>query len=153
MLNLSRRNADNQNEAEGESSEIATRRRFLISRSIHRTTHKNLTIMKRTLVAAVLLATLSITAQAEMRCGIITNSLPGGELTLDDRDAAWQLDANGVPDKMPDTNRGEQCGCVTGTTDPKTHAFTSITGGQLKSMAVCNGDSKLTQAFKARYHQ
>jgi len=75
--------------------------------------------MKRTLVAALLLATLSITGHAETRCGIITNSLPGGELTLDDRDAAWQLDANGVPDKMPDTNRGEQCGCVTGTTDPK----------------------------------
>jgi len=108
--------------------------------------------MKRTLVTAVLLATLSITAQAEMRCGIITNSLPGGELTLDDRDATWQLDANGVADKMPDTTRGEQCGCVTGTTDPKTHAFTSITGGQLKPMKVCDADKKLTQAFKARYH-
>ncbi|MFL9987649.1 hypothetical protein [Paraburkholderia sediminicola] len=108
--------------------------------------------MKRKLVAAVLLATLSITAHAETRCGIITNSLPGGELTLDDRDAAWQLDANGVPDKMPDTNRGEQCGCISGAIDPKTHAFTSITGGQLKPMAACDADKKLTQAFKARYH-
>jgi hypothetical protein len=121
---------------------------------IHSTTFKeNQTIMKRTLVAVVLLATLSITAHAEMRCGIITNSLPGGELTLDDRDAAWQLDANGVPDKMPDTSRGEQCGCISGATDPKTHAFTSITGGQLRPMKVCDADKNLTQAFKARYHQ
>jgi len=84
--------------------------------------------------------------------GIITNSLPGGGLTLDDRDAAWQLDADGVPDQMPATNRGEQCGCVSGTTDSKTHAFTSVTGGTLKPMKVCNADRKLTQAFDARYH-
>lgn len=108
--------------------------------------------MKRGITAAVLLAMLSLTAHAETRCGIITNSLPGGELTLDDTDAAWQLDANGVPDKMPDTRRGEQCGCVSGTTDAATHAFTSVTGGSIKSMKVCDADKKLTKAFDARYH-
>jgi len=40
-----------------------------------------------------------------------------------------------------------------GTTDTKTHAFTSITSGQLKPMKVCDADKKLTHAFKARYHQ
>jgi Protein of unknown function (DUF4087) len=153
VLNLSRRNADNDTEAEGESSEFAARRRRLICPSIYRITYKDQTIMKRTFAAAVLFAALSMTSHAETRCGVITNSLPGGELTLDDRDAAWQLDASGVPDKMPDTHRGEQCGCVTGATDPKAHAFTSVTGGQLKPMKACNADTKLMQAFKARYHQ
>ncbi|WP_250454674.1 DUF4087 domain-containing protein [Caballeronia sp. ATUFL_M2_KS44] len=105
-----------------------------------------------TFAAAIVLSALSISAHAETRCGIITNTLPGGELTLDDRDAAWTLDQNGVPDNMPPTNRGEQCGCVTGTTDTQTHAFTSVTGGKLKPMKVCDADKKLTQAFKARYH-
>lgn len=44
--------------------------------------------MKGTLATATMLAALTITAHGEQRCGIITNPLPGGELTLDDRDAA-----------------------------------------------------------------
>lgn len=109
--------------------------------------------MKRlTFAAAIVISALSINAHAETRCGIVTNTLPGGDLTLDDRDAAWTLDQNGVPDNMPPTNRGEQCGCVTGTTDAQTHTFTSVTGGKLKPMKVCDADKKLTQAFKARYH-
>ncbi|CAJ7709331.1 Putative exported protein precursor [Burkholderia pseudomallei] len=106
--------------------------------------------MKIKLVATLVVAMLSIAAHAETRCGIITNTLPGGALTLDDRDASWQLDAEGVPDKMPPTNRGEQCGCVTGTTNPATHAFTSVTGGKLKPMKACDVDKKLMQAFNAR---
>ncbi|MFM0140633.1 hypothetical protein [Caballeronia grimmiae] len=53
---------------------------------------------------------------------------------------------------MPDTNQGEHCGCVTGTTDAQTHAFTSVASGKLKPMKACDADKKLSQAFKARYH-
>jgi len=111
--------------------------------------------MKRLTLAAALLTTLSVamTAHAEMRCGIISNSLPGGELTLDDRDAGWNLAAQGVPDKMPDTNKGEQCGCVSGTTNATTHEFTSITAGKSKPMKACSFDAKLMVAFHARYNK
>jgi len=49
-------------------------------------------------------------------------------------------------------NRGEQCGCVTGTTNPAPHTFTSVTGGKLKPMKACDADKKLMQAFNARNH-
>ncbi|SAL19527.1 hypothetical protein [Caballeronia telluris] len=61
--------------------------------------------MKFKLAAALVLAMLSLTANAETRCGIITNALPGGNLTLDDRDTSCQLDADGVPDKCPQPSR------------------------------------------------
>jgi hypothetical protein len=110
--------------------------------------------MKRLTIATALLTALNlvIPVHAETRCGIITNMLPGAGLTLDDRDAAWDLDAGEDRGKLPDLERGEQCGCVTGTTNPATHTFTGVTGGKLKSMKACDADKKLIQAINARNH-
>jgi hypothetical protein len=108
--------------------------------------------MKSKLAARFAFAMLSITVHAETRCGISTNTLPGGNLTLDDRDATWDLDAGEDRSKRPDLERGDQCGCVTGTTNPATHTFTSVTSGKLKPMKACDAGKKLTQEFNACNH-
>jgi hypothetical protein len=78
--------------------------------------------------------------------------LPGGGLPLDDRDAAWDLDAGEDRSKLPDLERRDQCGCVTGVTNLATHMFTGVTGGKLKPMRACEADRKLIQAINARNH-
>ena len=77
------------------------------------------------------------------------NGIASGEITTRD---TWDLDAGEDRNNLLGLDRGEQCGCVTGTTNPATHTFTSVTGGKLKPMKACDADKKLMQAINARNH-
>lgn len=68
-------------------------------------------------------------------------------LAISDRDGTWAVatiteQADGF-DKMPDADKGETCGCVSGITDKATHRFVRITGGKLLKPSVCSADKSL----------
>lgn len=95
---------------------------------------------------ALVVALVAMSAHAENRCGWISNTMPS-DLTLSDRDGQWKIatftwNADGF-EKMPDTDKGDTCGCVTGTTNKETHQFTRVTGGKLLPSKVCNADKSL----------
>jgi len=112
--------------------------------------------MKKAGIAAgalVVAMSAAVPVHAEMRCGWISNVMPSS-LSIDDRDATWSIatiDRTADDfEKMPDTNRGDTCGCVTGTTDKQSHRFTKITGGKILPAATCQRDKSLAQAIAKR---
>jgi antitoxin component YwqK of YwqJK toxin-antitoxin module len=97
------------------------------------------------------LAALTSTASEApaKRCGWIENSLPGGDLTLQDRDGTWIIiggDSGGTPDgfdRMPATNKGSACGCVTVETNRQAMRIIKVLGGTLIPDATCQRDTTL----------
>lgn len=83
----------------------------------------------------------------EKRCGWVENSLPGGELTLRDRDGTWAIsDANGVAnglDKMPSLIKGDNCGCLSVVTDSTSKRITQVFSGEMTAISICQADKSL----------
>lgn len=107
--------------------------------------------MKVKLLTIVVIALFAeISTAAETRCGWIENSLPGGVLSLTDKDGTWTLSGmsmevdNGLFN-IPgvDFPKGDSCGCITGETNTTKKWFTKVTGVKKKSIKVCQGDKSL----------
>jgi len=87
--------------------------------------------------------------QAAKRCGWIENSLPGGDLTLQDRDGTWSIiggESSGTPDgfdRMPATNKGSSCGCLTVEINRQAMRIVKVLGGKLIPDATCRRDTTL----------
>ena len=86
---------------------------------------------------------------AQTRCGWIENDMPSS-LTLQDRDGTWTIasigkDAEGFADHMPDTNKGDSCGCLSVETDKASMRITKVLGGKLKPVSACQRDKSLKQ--------
>jgi antitoxin component YwqK of YwqJK toxin-antitoxin module len=83
---------------------------------------------------------------AEKRCGWIENDMPSG-LTLKDRDGTWSISsadsqADGLS-QMPDTNKGDSCGCLTIETNRQSMRVTKVLGGKILAVATCQRDRSL----------
>ncbi len=88
---------------------------------------------------------------AVLRCGWIENDMPSS-LTLQDRDGTWQIvgasgsgsfpDAEGF-DRMPPTNKGDACGCLSVETNRQAMRIVRIFGGKLKPVSACRNDKNL----------
>jgi len=68
-------------------------------------------------------------------------------LTLKDRDGTWSIvsadgQANGFA-QMPDTNKGDSCGCLTVETNKQAMRITKVLGGALKPVSACQQDKSL----------
>ncbi|MDR5835379.1 DUF4087 domain-containing protein [Caballeronia sp. LZ034LL] len=91
----------------------------------------------------------STQAAQEKRCGWIENSLPGGELTLQDRDGTWAISsADGLAagfDRMPATDKGDSCGCLSVAVDKQSKRVTQIFGGEIIPNSKCEADAHLRQ--------
>ncbi len=86
---------------------------------------------------------------AQTRCGWIENDMPSS-LTLDDREGTWTIvsidkQADGFADHMPDTNKGDSCGCLSVEADKATMRITKVLGGKLKPVSACQRDKSLKQ--------
>ena len=99
---------------------------------------------------AVDIRSLASDAPAAMRCGWIENSLPGGDLTLRDRDGTWAIrggavdgDPEGFDTKMPATDKGDSCGCLTVQTNRQHMQIIAILGGRIIPVARCQADRSL----------
>lgn len=83
----------------------------------------------------------------EKRCGWVENSLPGGELTLRDRDGTWAIsDANGVAnglERMPALIKGDNCGCLTVATDRTRKRITQVFSAEMTAISICQADKSL----------
>ncbi|GAB7534633.1 hypothetical protein BGC_08430 [Burkholderia sp. 3C] len=86
-------------------------------------------------------------SKAEKRCGWIENDLPGGNLTLRDRDGVWGIStAAGVAagiDQMPATEKGDTCGCLSVATDKASKRITRVFGGKAIANSICHADKSL----------
>jgi hypothetical protein len=85
---------------------------------------------------------------AQTRCGWIENDMPSS-LTLSDREGTWTIasidkQASGF-DHMPDTDKGDSCGCLSVETDKTTMKITKVLGGKLKPVSACQQDKSLKQ--------
>jgi hypothetical protein len=85
---------------------------------------------------------------AQTRCGWIENDMPSS-LTLSDREGTWAIasidkQASGF-DHMPDTDKGDSCGCLSVETDKTTMRITKVLGGKLKPVSACQQDKSLKQ--------
>ncbi|MDH6147282.1 MULTISPECIES: DUF4087 domain-containing protein [Paraburkholderia] len=85
---------------------------------------------------------------AQTRCGWIENDMPSS-LTLSDREGTWTIasidtQASGF-DHMPDTDKGDSCGCLSVETDKTTMTITKLLGGKLKPVSACQKDKSLKQ--------
>ncbi|CAD6557068.1 DUF4087 domain-containing protein [Paraburkholderia metrosideri] len=83
---------------------------------------------------------------AAKRCGWIENDMPSG-LTLKDRDGKWSVSsadsqADGFA-HMPDTNKGDSCGCLTVETNKQSMRVTKVLGGKILPVATCQRDRSL----------
>ncbi|MFC0577422.1 DUF4087 domain-containing protein [Paraburkholderia solisilvae] len=100
---------------------------------------------------ALLLIALSLpkpAIAAQTRCGWIENDMPSS-LTLSDRDGTWTIasidqQADGFA-HMPDTRKGDACGCLSVETDQATMHITKVLGGRLKPVSACRRDKNLKQ--------
>ena len=83
---------------------------------------------------------------AEKRCGWIENDMPSS-LTLKDRDGTWSIvSADGQADgiaQMPDTNKGDSCGCLTVETNRRAMHATKVLGGKIIPASACQRDKSL----------
>ncbi|WP_186208811.1 DUF4087 domain-containing protein [Burkholderia gladioli] len=86
-------------------------------------------------------------SKAEKRCGWIENDLPGGDLTLRDRDGVWGIStAAGVAtglEQMPATSKGDTCGCLSVATDRASKKITQVFGGKVIANSICHADKSL----------
>jgi len=102
--------------------------------------------------AALLLMGLYVSqaaSAAQLRCGWIENDMPSS-LTLSDREGTWTIvsidkQADGFDDHMPDTNKGDSCGCLSVETDKASMLITKVLAGKLKPVAACRRDKSLKQ--------
>lgn len=83
---------------------------------------------------------------AAKRCGWIENDMPSS-LTLKDRDGTWSVvsgdrQAEGFA-HMPDTNKGDSCGCLTIETNKQSMRVTKVLGGKILAVATCQRDRSL----------
>ncbi|WP_186156706.1 DUF4087 domain-containing protein [Burkholderia gladioli] len=80
-------------------------------------------------------------SKAEKRCGWIENNLPGGDLTLRDREGTWAIStAAGVAtgfEQMPATSKGDTCGCLSVATDRASKKITQVFGGKVIANSIC----------------
>jgi hypothetical protein len=104
--------------------------------------------MKKAILVSLLLASVGVAhAEGVKRCGWIENDMPGGDLTLSDRDGRWGIvtaagQANGL-EKMPNTNKGDSCGCLSVNADARSKRITQIFGGKILPVSVCQKDKAL----------
>jgi hypothetical protein len=99
-----------------------------------------------TVVLLVALTPTQSAMAAQTRCGWIENDMPSG-LTLSDREGTWIIktidkSADGF-EHMPDTDKGDSCGCLSVETDKATMRITRILGGKLKPVPACQADKSL----------
>jgi len=102
--------------------------------------------------AALLLMGLYVSqaaSAAQLRCGWIENDMPSS-LTLSDREGTWTIvsidkQADGFDDHMPDTNKGDSCGCLSVETDKASMLIIKVLAGKLKPVAACRRDKSLKQ--------
>ena len=70
-------------------------------------------------------------------------------LALSDREGTWAIasidkQASGF-DQMPDTDKGDSCGCLSVESDKTTMTITKVLGGKLKPVSACQHDKSLKQ--------
>ncbi|MEB2548817.1 DUF4087 domain-containing protein [Burkholderia gladioli] len=86
-------------------------------------------------------------SKTEKRCGWIENDLPGGDLTLRDRDGTWAIStAAGVAtgfEQMPAISKGDTCGCLSVATDRASKKITQVFGGKVIANSICHADKSL----------